>query len=124
MKLTNDQIEASINNSSVLMDDEFNFSPQKILNKKSIFAISIIDEGTIMDKIIEDLNDAYVQNVKYWVEHELGSNFFMLRSEDGRQKILKRARNFVKLKTDSVSVLFSEELLDDRLLKKLKKIKV
>ena len=48
----------------------------------------------------------------------------MLRSEDGRQKILKRARNFVKLKTDPVSVLFSEELLDDRLLKKLKKIKV
>ena len=40
------------------------------------------------------------------------------------KKVLKRARNlFVKLKTDPVSVLFSEELLDDRLLKKLKKSK-
>ena len=41
------------------------------------------------------------------------------------KKVLKRARNlFVKLKTDPVSVLFSEELLDDRLLKKTEKIKV
>ena len=40
------------------------------------------------------------------------------------KKVLKRARNlFVKLKTDSFSVLFSEELLDNRLLKKLKKSK-
>ena len=40
------------------------------------------------------------------------------------KKVLKRARNlFVKLKTDPVSVLFSEELLDNRLLKKLKKSK-
>ena len=31
MKLTNDQIE-TINNSSLLMDGEFNFSPKKILN--------------------------------------------------------------------------------------------
>ena len=40
------------------------------------------------------------------------------------KKVLKRARNlFVKLKTDPVSVLFPEELLDNRLLKKLKKSK-
>ena len=40
------------------------------------------------------------------------------------KKVLKRARNlFVKLKTDSFSVLFSEELLDNRLLKILKKSK-
>ena len=56
MKLTNDQIEA-INNSSMLMDGEFNFSPQKILNKRSIFDISMVDEETIIDKIIEGLDD-------------------------------------------------------------------
>ena len=40
------------------------------------------------------------------------------------KKVLKKARNlFVKSKTDPVSVLFSEELLDNRLLKKLKKSK-
>ena len=40
------------------------------------------------------------------------------------KKVLKRARNlFVKLKTDPVSVLFSEELLDNQLLKNLKKSK-
>ena len=47
MKLTNDQIEASINNSSLLIDGEFNFSPKKILNKRLIFDISMVDEETI-----------------------------------------------------------------------------
>ena len=40
------------------------------------------------------------------------------------KKLLQKARNlFVKLKTDPASVLFAEELLDERLLKKLKKSK-
>ena len=56
MKLTNDQIEA-INNLSMLMDGEFNFSRQKILDKRSIFDISMVDEETIIDKIIEGLDD-------------------------------------------------------------------
>ena len=34
MRLTNDQVEGAINNSSMLMDGEINFNPQKILNKK------------------------------------------------------------------------------------------
>ena len=46
MKLTNDQIEASINNLSMLMDGEFNFIPQKILNKRLIFDISMVDKET------------------------------------------------------------------------------
>ena len=38
--------------------------------------------------------------------------------------VLKRARNlFVKLKNDPANLLFSEELLDKRLLKQLKKSK-
>ena len=40
------------------------------------------------------------------------------------KKLLQKARNlFVKLKIDPASVLFAEELLDKRLLKKLKKSK-
>lgn len=38
------------------------------------------------------------------------------------KKVFKKARNlFIKLKTDPASVIFAEELLDDRVLKKLKK---
>ena len=37
-----------------------------------------------MDKIIQGLNDAFPENDEYWIEHEPGSNHFMLRLEDGR----------------------------------------
>ena len=84
MRLTNDQIEAAINNSSMLMDGEFNFSHQKILNKKLIFDISMVNEETIIDKIIEGLDDPYLENDNYWIKHEPGSNYFTLRLEDGR----------------------------------------
>ena len=84
MRLTNDQVEAAINNSSILMDGEFNFSPQKVLNKKLIFDISMVNKETIIDKIIEGLDDPYLENDKYWIEYELGSSYFMLRLEVGR----------------------------------------
>ena len=73
MKLTNDQIETSINSSSLLMDREFNFIPKKILNKRLIFDISMVHEETIMDKIIEGLDYPYLKNDKYWIEHKPGS---------------------------------------------------
>ena len=84
MRLTNDQTEAAINNSSMLMDDEFNFSPQKILNKKLIFDISMVDEETIINKIIEGLNNPFLENDKYWIEYEPGSNYFTFRLEERR----------------------------------------
>ena len=84
MRLTNGQIEAAINNSSILMNGEFNFSSQKISNKNLIFDISMVDEETIIDKIIEGLDDPYLENDKYWIEYELGSSYFMLRLEVGR----------------------------------------
>ena len=63
MKFINDQTEAAINNTSLLLDGEFNFSPpQKKINKRLIFDISDIDEETIIDKIIEVLNNPYLQN--------------------------------------------------------------
>ena len=79
----------------MLMDCEFNFSPQKTLNKKLIFDISVVDEETIMDKITEGLNDPYLENDKYWIEHEPGSNYFMLRLEDGRQKIPAKSQKSI-----------------------------
>ena len=84
MRLTNDRIEAAINNSSMFRDGEFNFSPQKILNKMLILNDSMVDEETIIDKIIEGLDNPYLEKDKYWIEHEPGSNYFMLRLEDGR----------------------------------------
>ena len=62
--LTNYQIEAAI------MDKVFNFNFQKMLNKKLMLDISMVDEETIMDKIIEDLIDPYLENDEYRIEHE------------------------------------------------------
>ena len=78
------QIEKSVDNTSLMMAGEFNFSPKTMLNKRLIFDTTIVDKVTIMDKIIEGLNDTYLDNDKYWIEHEPGSNYFTLRVEDGR----------------------------------------
>ena len=83
MRLLNDQVEAAINNSSILMYGEFNFSPQKVLNKKLIFDIFMVNKETIIDKII-GLDDPYLENDNYWIKHEPGFNYFTLRLEDGR----------------------------------------
>lgn len=59
MKHITDQIEASLDNTSLLMAGEFNFSPKKILNKRLIFDKTVIAEETIIEKIIEGLNDPF-----------------------------------------------------------------
>ena len=79
MKLITDQIEASLDNTSLLMLGEFNFSSKQILNKKLIVDTTIIDEETIMDKIIKALDDPCIENDKYWIEHDAESNYFTLR---------------------------------------------
>lgn len=78
------QIKKSVDNTSLMMAGEFNFSPKTMLNKRLIFDTTIVDKETIMDKIIEGLNDTYLDNDKYWIEHEPRSNYFTLRLEDGR----------------------------------------
>lgn len=45
---------------------------------------NIVDEEVIIDKIIAVHNDPYLDNGKYWIENEPGSNYFTLRLEDGR----------------------------------------
>lgn len=37
-----------------------------------------------MDIFIKGLNYPYLENYKYWIEHEPSSNYFNLRLEDGR----------------------------------------
>lgn len=59
MKHITDQIEASLDNTSLLMAGEFNFSSKKILNKRLIFDKTVIAEETIIEKIIEGLNDPF-----------------------------------------------------------------
>ena len=44
---------------------------------------NIVDEEVIIDKIIAGLNDPYLDNDKYWIEQEPGSNYFTLKLEDG-----------------------------------------
>ena len=100
---------------------EFNLDQKEILNKKLIFNTAIIDEEIIT--IIDATN--YLFNDKYWIEHKPGTNYLTLRLQNGSKKVLKEARTiFSSLKTDPNSVLFSEEKIDNRLLKNLKKIKI
>ena len=82
MKNINDQIRAANQNTGNLMVGEFNFDPKEILNKKPIFDSTIIDEEIIIDRIIDAINDLF--NYKYWIEHKPGTNYFVLRIEDGR----------------------------------------
>ena len=47
------------------MHGEFNFDPKRILNKRLIFHTTIIDKEIIMDRIIDAINDPYLENDKY-----------------------------------------------------------
>ena len=67
--------------------------------------MSVLDEEIIIDKIIDPLNDPYLENDKCRIE----------------KKPLKEARTlFDNLKIDPSSVLFSEGRIDKRLLKNSK----
>lgn len=82
MKNINRQIEAVANNTNKVLLGEFNFSPKNILNKTQVFDSSIVGEETIMDRIIDAINNK--NNDKFYIEHEPGSKHFMLRIEYGR----------------------------------------
>ena len=38
----------------------------------------IINQEIVIDRIIDVLNDPYLDNDKYWIEHEPGTNYFSL----------------------------------------------
>ena len=75
-----------------------------------------------MDKIIEALNDKKMTNFILNIHLDLIILPWNEKMED--KKILKQAKSiFSSLTTDPNSVLFSEEQIDKRLLKKLNKSK-
>ena len=63
-----------------LMDGQFDFSPEQFLNKTVLFDISKVNEGKIINRIIENLPK---DNDELYIVHEPGSNAFSLRHEDG-----------------------------------------
>ena len=84
IKNINKEIQAANENSMNLLLGNFDFDPKEILNKRLIFDTSVLDEEIITDRIIDALNDPYLENDKYWIEHKPGTNYFTLRLENGR----------------------------------------
>ena len=66
-------------NTNSLLKDEFDFSPKKILNKVLLFNTLRVEHEVIMDKIIEKLPQ---DNDKYYTEHVIDSNKFILSREN------------------------------------------
>ena len=72
-------------------------------------------EGQTFDKIIEGIA---ANNGEYYIKHSDKSLVFTVK----REPKWKGKNFFEKLKTDVNSVMFTEEKIDNRLLKKLKKL--
>ena len=64
------------------MRGEFDFHPEKLLNKTLTFNTNKIDEEIIMNMMIDALNDK--TNDEFYTEQPLGSNYFTLKQEDER----------------------------------------
>ena len=66
-------------NTKLLLNNKFDFLPNKILIKILLLDTSRVDDEIIMDKIInaqpKDIDD-------YYIEHPIDSNYFILRTED------------------------------------------
>ena len=65
-----------------LMIGEFDFNPERILNKILIFDTKKRIEEIITDMMIDALNDK--TNDEFYIEHPVSSNYFTLKGEDGR----------------------------------------
>ena len=63
------------------MEEQFNFSLEKILNKTILFDVSKNNEERIIDEIIETLP---ANNGELWIAHEPSSNSFSLKRENGK----------------------------------------
>ena len=102
------------------MRGKVDFSIKNILNKTLLFDTSKINEEVIIDKITGSLSDPL--NDEYYIDHLDSTNSFTLKRED--KQVLKKAKNiFTSLKTDPKCVLFSEEKIDNRLLRNFLKSK-
>ena len=73
MKNITKQIQAANENSINLLLGKFDFDPRKSLNKTLIFDTSVLDEEIIIDRIIDAINDPFID--KYWIERKPGTNY-------------------------------------------------
>ena len=73
MKNITKQIQAANENSINLLLGKFDFDPRKSLNKTLIFDTSVLGEEIIIDRIIDAINDPFID--KYWIEHKPGTNY-------------------------------------------------
>ena len=73
--------EIAAENTKLLLNNKFDFSPNKILNKVLLFDTSRVNNEVMMDKII---NAQPKDNDDYYIEHPIDLNYIILRREDGR----------------------------------------
>ena len=60
MKNLAKQIQVANENSNNLLLGKFDFDPQKILHKTVIFDTSVLDKEIIIDRIIDAINDPFL----------------------------------------------------------------
>ena len=90
MKNIEDQVTRD--NVSKLMRGEFDFNPEKILNKTLTFVTNKIDERNNDGLMIDALNDKTID--EFYIEYPVGSNCFTLRREDGRLEINTKSKKY------------------------------
>ena len=74
------ELKIARKNVSTLMQGKCIFNPERFLNKTVIFDTSKSDEEQITDRILENIPG---NNDDIFLTHELGTNSFSLRHEDG-----------------------------------------
>ena len=80
-KMRTQALQVAAENAETLLKGNFNFSPQKILNKTILFDTCRTNEEQVMDKTLEALAG---DNDELYVLHEPGTNAFTLKREDGK----------------------------------------
>ena len=73
--------EFAAENAKLLLNNKFDFSPSKMLNKVLLFDTGRVDDEIIMDKIINTLPK---YNDDYYIEHPIDLNYFVLGRENGQ----------------------------------------
>ena len=79
--IKNKELQVARDNVLALVQGKFSFSPEKFLNKTTLFDVLKVNEEQIMNKTIENL---LTDNDEFYIVHEPGTNSFSLRREDGK----------------------------------------
>ena len=105
-RMKNIEGQTATDNVSKLMIGEFDFNPERLLNKILIFDTKKRIEEIITDMMIDALNDK--RNDEFYIEHPVGSNYFTLKGEHGRQENNTKSKKYFH-EPKNRSKLFSEE---------------